>query len=129
MIEGTRVRVTRGPHAQALGVIVSASTATASYVRLDGSALGADYLIAHDDLAPLPTTAALEQLIVAAQAAGADGLWLFRGLTAAVFALSFGDEATNAAQPAIEIAPPHELIVLIRFEVGDGGESGVEFRQ
>lgn len=76
------------------------------------------------------TIEALEQLIAAAQAAGAGGMWLLRGATEAE--LHWTDEPDPDAHlpfAQLRLTSPHELIVIIRFRDGDGGESGVEFRQ
>ena len=78
---------------------------------------------------------ALEQLIIAARVAGARGIWLIRRATAGVLAFGFTDELVAGAdleigdQQTIVLSQPHPLIVLIRFEEGDGGPEGVEFRQ
>jgi len=64
-----------------------------------------------------------QKLIEAAQAAGAEGVWLLRGATTAEF---FYSDGKNNEQ-MIGLSPPHELIVIMRFEDGDGREGGVEF--
>lgn len=80
------------------------------------------------DARSVATTTPLEQLIAAAQAAGSAGLWLVRGASAAALEWSFVADGTGFEHDML-LSPPHELIVLIRFPDGDGGESGIEFRQ
>jgi len=65
----------------------------------------------------------LEQLIAAARAAGAEGTWIIRGADHA--ALHHGWSLASA--PALVLAPPHELIVLIRIPDLPGGPDGIEF--
>lgn len=125
MKEDDRIRVTRGPHEGWVGTIRSASNLPGmSWVCFDSALTDEQWCIAHDDMALLPTTPALEQLVAAAKEAGAECIWLLRGATAA--ALVYTDDGVTL--PAIKIAPPHELVVVMRFPVGDGGEAGVEFR-
>ena len=67
---------------------------------------------------------ALTTIVDTAQAAGAEGVWLLRGAKAAMVGLTFDGEAVQS----LELAEPHELILIIRFPVGDGGEAGIESR-
>ncbi len=127
MQEDTRVRAIRGEHAGRVGTIISASDELTSWVHFDGDALHRQWRIAHEDLTPLPTTLALEQLVAAAKAAGADAAWLLRGAGAVAIEWSFIPDGTSFEHSML-LAPPHELIILIRIPTGDGGERGVEVR-
>jgi len=65
----------------------------------------------------------LEALIAAARAAGAAGTWILRG--SAYAALQHGWPSVGG--PALELTPPHEIVILIRIPESDGGEPGIEF--
>jgi hypothetical protein len=55
---------------------------------------------------------------------GADGIWLIRGVKAAAVFVAFDGETSQR----LELNPPHEMIVILRFPAGDGGEAGIESR-
>lgn len=59
------------------------------------------------------------------QRAGAEGIWLVRGTKHA--ALGYLVEETDRDPLSIQIAPPHELIVVARFPAGDDKPAGIEY--
>lgn len=69
--------------------------------------------------------ASLDDLVESARQAGAEGIWVVRG--AQRVALLYAFDVHDVA-PVLQVSPPHEVIVLLRFAAGDGGESGVEYR-
>jgi hypothetical protein len=77
-------------------------------------------------LAGLPSPG-LDRLVETARQLGAGGIWLVRGAEEAILLYSH-DASADRPEPGLTMQPPHDLIVLLRFPTGDGGESGVEFR-
>ena len=65
-----------------------------------------------------------EQVVRLAHAAGAEGIWLVRGASSAGITFTFADRTIDQVQ----LAPPHDLVVVLRFPAGDGGEAGMESR-
>lgn len=123
LAEGMRVRIIRGPYAGKTGEIVSASTAASSWVRFDGAAAGEEIVFPHDDLAPLPTTPALEQLVAApddphcTQRAADVCAALIRALKPSA-GLTTPEDAARAAERAMAIAE--------RFREFFGGKGATE---
>lgn len=68
----------------------------------------------------------LEEIVLAAVEAGAEGIWLIRGAQAAALALSL--TPADETQFNLVLEPPHGVIVLMRFPAGDGKEAGIEAR-
>jgi hypothetical protein len=61
-------------------------------------------------------------LTQAAQTAGVEGIWLLRGAEqVTLLAYQVDDKMLS-----LELADPSELVILIRFPAGDGGEPGIE---
>lgn len=70
----------------------------------------------------------LERVTAAANAAGAEGIWLVRGVTHAMLMyLPQGQQEENLNWSSLNLADT-ELLVLMRFPAGDGGEPGIEMR-
>lgn len=65
----------------------------------------------------------LEDAIAALQAAGAEGIWIIRGIEAASLEYVPDGSGSQTLTPA-----PCEMVILVRFSPGDGGEPGVEYR-
>ena len=70
--------------------------------------------------------ATAEDLYAVARQCGAEGIWAVRG--AAEAALVYIDDPEQEKPIQRGITPPHKLIILMSFPVGDGREPGVEFR-
>lgn len=70
----------------------------------------------------------LDELTRLANQAGAEGLWIIRGATDAVLLYSLDDGSDPASDPVVLDIADAELLILMRFSAGDGGEPGIESR-
>lgn len=64
----------------------------------------------------------LEAALDLLRIAGAEGIWIIRGAEAAI--LHFAP--TGVEGLGLSLEPPHEMIILVRFPTGDGGQPGIE---
>ena len=71
---------------------------------------------------------ALQQALALAKVAGAAEILVLRGAMGVILNYSFDPEAQFTSDPSLyvdfEVTPPHELVIVLRFPLSDGGEEG-----